>query len=148
MTIIQPRRASDAPTVLSVTSLLGTLLVAAPLALGVLAALAALTGRFGGRGNAFTAVWYVAAAAAPLALAGVVLLVLSHRHDALLRRILLWSAVAAAGWLFAFGSAQVDGLADNVEDEAQLWQYALLGVGVAVYLVALLILTITSWRRR
>lgn len=79
-------------------TLIGALLAAAPLVAGLLAAVAGLSGRFGGPGNSFTAFWYVAAAAVPSALAGVAVLVLSHLGDGALRRLAEWSALALGGW--------------------------------------------------
>jgi hypothetical protein len=129
-------------------ALVGTVLAAAPLFLGLVAALMAFAGRFGGPGNSPTAFWYVAAATAPAALVGAGLLLLAHRHDRALRVIATWAAVAAGGWTFGLGSAQVDGLANGPESVAQSWEYVLLGLGVAVYLVGLVGLVVTGWRSR
>lgn len=127
-------------------AVIGLVLVATPLLVGVGAALMALAGRFGGAGNAFTAFWYVAAAAAPAALIGAVVLLLVHRRSPLLRALVTWSVVAAAGWLFGLGSAQISGLADGPASAQEPWMFALLGVGVAVYLLALVGLVVTGRR--
>lgn len=128
---------------------LGTVLAGIPLLAGLLAALMALAGRFGGGiGAAFTAFWYVAAAAAPVALIGAVLLVIAHRRGRYLRVVAAWVAVALGGWVFGLGSAQVSGLAGGPESAQQPWQLALLGVGVAAYLLGLVGLVVVGWRAR
>ena len=126
---------------------IGVVLVATPLLVGVGAALMALSGRFGGAENAFTAFWYFAAAAAPAALIGAVVLLLVHRRSPHVRALVAWSVVAAGGWLFGLGSAQVSGLAEGPPESAQEpWMFALLGVGIAVYLLALVGLVVTGRR--
>jgi hypothetical protein len=124
---------------------IGMVLVATPLLVGVGAALMALSGRFGGAENAFTAFWYFAAAAAPAALIGAVVLLLVHRRSPHVRALVAWSVVAAGGWLFGLGSAQVSGLAEG-ESAQEPWMFALLGVGIAVYLLALVGLVVTGRR--
>lgn len=123
---------------------LGTLLVALPLIGGVLAALAALTGRLGGAENALTAAWYVPMAIGWFAIAGAALLMVVHRQDGFLTRLAAWSAVAAGGWVFAVGSAEITGLADASSMDGMGWQIALLAVGVAAYVIGLLGLTVTG----
>jgi len=127
-------------------AIIGLVLVATPLLVGVAAALMALSGRFGGAENAFTAFWYFAAAAAPAALIGAVALLLVHRRSPHLRALVIWSVVAAAGWLFGLGSAQVSGLANGPQSAQKPWMFALLGVGIAVYLLALVGLVVTGHR--
>jgi hypothetical protein len=125
-------------------TLLGSVLTATPLLAGAGAAVLALSGRFGGAENAFTAFWYVAAAAAPAAVLGAITLFVAHWRDEWTRPLALWSGLAVGGWLFGLGSAQVSGLADG--SSTGPWQYALLGVGVAVYLLGLVGLTWTGRR--
>ena len=125
-------------------TVLGTLLVAIPLIGGVLAALVALSGRLGGPENALTAAWYVPLAIGWFALAGAAVLLLVHRHDALRTPLAIWSAVAAGGWAFGIGSAQVTGLADASSLDGMGWQIALLAVGIAAYIIGLLGLTATG----
>lgn len=122
----------------------GTLLVALPLIGGVLAALTALTGRLGGPGNALTAAWYVPMAIGWFAVAGAAVLLIVHRHDHLLKPLAIWSAVAAGGWVFGIGSAQVTGLADASSMDGMGWQIALLAIGIAAYIIGLLGLTATG----
>ena len=125
---------------------LGTFLVALPLLGGVAGLLLALTGRFGGPGNALTAAWYIPAAMAVSALVGAALLLVVHRHDHWLRPMALWSALGVVGWVFAMGSAQVTGLAhaDTVPNETFAKALVLLGIGI--YLVALAALTVVGVR--
>lgn len=125
-------------------SALGTLLVALPLIGGVLAALIALTGRLGGPENALTAAWYVPMAIGWFAVAGAAVLMIVHRHDGFLTRLAVWSAVAAGGWVFAVGSAEITGLADASSTDGMGWQIALLAVGIAVYIFGLIGLTTTG----
>lgn len=127
-------------------AIIGTALVATPLVVGAGAGLMAIVGRFGGAENAFTAFWYVAAAAAPAALVGAVMLLLVQRHGPYLRSLAAWSGLAAAGWVFGLGSAQVSGLDDGPESVQEPWMFALLGVGIAVYLLALVGLVVTGRR--
>ena len=122
---------------------IGTVLVATPLLIGVGAALMTLSGRFGGAENILTAFWYFAVAAAPAALIGAVVLVLVHRRSPHLRALVTWSMVAAAGWIFGLGSAQLSGLAGG-ESTQEPWMFALFGVGIAVYLLALGGLVVTG----
>lgn len=128
-------------------SAVGTLLVALPLIGGILAALAALSGRLGGPENALTALWYVPMAIGWFAVAGVAVLLITHRHDRdLLRRLVIWSVVAAGGWVFAIGSAQVTGLADASSLEGMAGQIVLMAIGIAAYVVGLIVLTVTGVR--
>lgn len=126
---------------------LGTFLVALPLLGGVAGFLLALTGRFGGGpGNALTAAWYIPAAMAVSALVGAAILLVVHRHDRWLRPMALWSALGVGGWVFAMGSAQVTGLAhsDTVPDETLAKALVLIGIGI--YLLALVALTVVGVR--
>ena len=125
-------------------SALGTLLVAVPLLGGVLAALAAMGGRFGGPENALTAAWYVPLAIGWVALVGAVVLLVVHRHDRWLTRLAAWSALAAGGWVLALGSAQLTGLADTDSTAGMGWQVAVFAAGVALYLLGLLGLSWTG----
>lgn len=125
---------------------LGTFLVALPLLGGVAGLLLALTGRFGGPGNALTAAWYIPAAMAVSALVGAALLLVVHRHDRWLGPMALWSALAVGGWVFAMGSAQVTGLAQSDTIEHATLAKGLLMAGLAVYLVALVALTVVGVR--
>ncbi|MCA1781436.1 MAG: hypothetical protein LC679_04440 [Intrasporangiaceae bacterium] len=126
-------------------SALGTMLVALPLIGGVLAALVALTGRLGEPENALTAAWYVPMAIGWFALVGAAVLLILHRNERLMtQRLATWSAVAAGGWVFAIGSAQVTGLAEAASMNGMGWQIALLAFGVAVYIIGLLGLTATG----
>lgn len=127
-------------------TVVGTLFAVLPLVIGLGATLLAFTGRFGGAGNAFTAFWYVAAALAPVPLLGAALLLLAHWHDDHRRPLATWSGLAVAGWVFGMGSAQVTGLADGPESAQEPWMFALLGVGVGVYLIALVGLTLAGRR--
>jgi hypothetical protein len=124
---------------------LGTLLVALPLLAGIAAAVMALAGRFGGPGNALTTLWYVPAALAWLAVPGAAILLLVNRHDRHLRsNLATWTAVAAGGWVFAFGSAQVTGLADAVDTGGMAWQILLVATGIAAFVIGLVALTVTG----
>ena len=124
---------------------LGTFLVALPLLAGVAAAVMALAGRFGGPGNALTTLWYVPVAVAWLAVPGAAILLLVNRHDRHLRLgLATWTAVAAGGWVFAFGSAQVTGLADAVATEGMAWQILLVATGIAAFVIGLAALTFTG----
>lgn len=127
-------------------TVVGTTFAALPLVVGLGAALLALTGRFGGAENSVTAFWYVAAAAAPAAVLGAACLLLAHWHDDHRRPLGLWTALGVAGWVFGLGSAQVTGLADGPESAQQPWQFALLGLGVVVYLVGLVGLVLAGRR--
>lgn len=78
---------------------LGTFLVAVPPVAGlVFATTAMVDNRFGGAGNAFIALWYVALVASPAAVVGAVLLLVALRaHWAQRRPAVLWSLVMIAG---------------------------------------------------
>ena len=125
---------------------LGTFLVALPLLGGVAGLLLALTGRFGGPGNALTAAWYISAAMAVSALVGAALLLVVQRHDHWLRPMALWSALGVGGWVFAMGSAQVTGLAQSDTIEHATLAKGLLFAGLAVYLIALVALAFVGAR--
>ncbi len=127
-------------------SLLGTVMVAFPLAIAAVATLMAIGGRFGGPANALTTAWYVPLALWLVALVGAAVLTLANLHTPMRRRIVGWSVTAALGCVFALGSAQVTGLAHAAEGQAQGWQRALLGVGVVIYLVALVALVVAGCR--
>lgn len=127
-------------------TVVGTTFAALPLVVGAGAALLALTGRFGGAGNSGAAFWYVAAAAAPAAVLGAACLLLAHWRDAHRRPLGLWTALGVAGWVFGMVSAQVTGLAEGPESAQEAWQLALLGLGVGVYLVALVGLVLAGRR--
>lgn len=124
-----------------VASRLGLSLAAIPLLIGAGGAVLALGGRFGGRDNAFTAFWYMAAAAVPFALVGAALLVWSTGFD---RKVIAAAAVSLGGWAFGMASARVSGLATSPEEEAQTWQYVLLGAGIATYLIGLVALLVVA----
>jgi peptidoglycan/LPS O-acetylase OafA/YrhL len=125
---------------------LGTFLVVLPLLGGVAGLLLALTGRFGGPENALTAAWYIPAALAVSAVVGALILLVLHRRERVVRSIALWSALSAAGWVFAMGSAQVTGLADSDAIENATLAKGLLLFGVAVYLLGLMGLTAAGVR--
>lgn len=72
-------------------------------------------------------------------------LLLVHRRNPHLRALVTWTVVAAAGWLFGLGSAQVSGPAGG-ESPQEPWMFVLLGVGIAVYLLALVGLVVTERR--
>lgn len=124
---------------------LGTFLVALPLLGGIVAALMALGGRFGGPDNVLTTLWYVPLAIAWLAVPGAAILLLVHRHDRhLFQRLAIWTAVAAGGWVFALGSAQVTGLADATSTDGMTWQILVMATGIAVFILGLIALTVTG----
>jgi hypothetical protein len=125
----------------------GAVLVGLPLVAGAGAALMALAGRFGGGWDAaVTAFWYVAAAIAPVAFLGAVLLLVATRHHPAFRGAATWSGIAAGGWAFGLLSAQWSGLADEQPAEGVLWPYLLLGGGIATYLVGLVALLVVARR--
>lgn len=124
---------------------LGTFLVALPLLGGIVAALMALGGRFGGPDNVLTTLWYVPLAIAWLAVPGAAILLLVHRDDRrLLQRLAIWTAVAAGGWIFALGSAQVTGLADAASTDGMTWQILVMATGIAAFMIGLIGLTTTG----
>lgn len=125
---------------------IGTVLVAVPLALGVGMALVALTGRLGGPANALTALWYVPTETALIALIGALMLIAALWRSPARRGALVWTVTGLAGWVFAIESAQLSGLAHTPAEQSLPWQWALLGVGVVTYLVALVGLVRHGWR--
>jgi hypothetical protein len=142
----QPTSTSSAGTHRGVTAL-GTFLVALPLLGGIVAALMALGGRFGGPDNVLTTLWYVPMAIAWLAVPGASILLLVHRHDRhLLQPLAIWTALAAGGWVFAIGSAQVTGLAGATSTDGMTWQILVMATGIAAFVIGLVGLTATGVR--
>lgn len=70
----------------------------------------------------------------------------AHVRDEARRPLARWSVLAAGGYVFGLGSAQISGLAHAIEGQTQPWQFVLLGFGVAAYIVGLAGLVATGWR--
>lgn len=125
-------------------TMIGTVVVAAPLVAGLTAALLSLVTGFGGPRSATTLLWYVPAVWASVATLGALILVVAQFGTRHRGRLLGWTILAATGWVFGIGAAQAAGLTREVQP-AHSWQLAMLGIGVATYLVGLVGLTWAGW---
>lgn len=123
---------------------IGTGLVAVPLVLGVLAALAALSGRLGGPENALTALWYVPMASAAIAIPGAAALVWAAWGGRRLRQIVLASLAAAGGWAVSQLWAQASGIAETSDVGGPA--FAVMWMLVAVFFLGMIALVLVGVR--
>lgn len=128
--------------------IVAVLLVALPALAVVVTTLVALTGRWGGLHDSLVTVWFIAMTIAWVAAPGALLLLVAHRGEPIIRRLVVPAVLAPVGWLVSLLSAAASGLADAPTFDGRWLGVVASTLGVTLFVGASTALAVLGLRAR